>query len=233
MSKPTLTSLAESEDSQWPLPGLDIPPESSASRTNTAPKSSTGTGPMSQLSQTSETLTEPNGGEADYLQEDFLVSHSVSAGSIGARKMTATSGRKCSVLLKKQDPLGWLLKMLLESSQWHSTRCFLNWQACGTPAGFAYFQLVPSTPRTDGTEFGSLLPTPAARDYKGARKPETMAKTGRNAETNSLPDLVEWKDGTNSRLSPQFAEEMMGYPIGFSALKPLETPLSRTWHMKL
>lgn len=227
MSKPTLTSLAALVDSQWQLPGLGTPPESSASKTNTAPKSSSDTGPMCQSSKTSETLTAASGGEADYLQGDFLVSHSVSAGSIGARKMTATSGRKCSVLLKKQDPLGWLLKMLLESLQWHSTRCFLNWQACGTPAGFAYFQLVPSTPRTDGTEFGSLLPTPAARDYKGARKPETMAKTGRNSETNSLPDLVEWKDGTNSRLSPLFVEEMMGYEIGFSASKPSETPSSR------
>ena len=227
------TSSQGSEDSQWQLPGLDIPPESSASRTNTAPKSSTDTGPMSQLSQTSETLTEHNGEEADYLQEDFLANLSVSQGSIEARKMTATSGRKCAALLRKQDPVGSLLKMLLESLKWHSTRCFLNWQACGTPAGFAYFQLAPSTPRTGGTEFGSsLIPTVAARDYKGARKPETMEKTGRNCETNSLPDLVEWRDGTNSRLSPQFAEEMMGYPTGFSALKPLETPLSRKWHMK-
>ena len=36
-----------------------------------------------------------------------------------------------------------------------------------------------------------LYPTPATRDYKGARNPETMAKTGRNPETNSLPDAVE------------------------------------------
>ena len=31
------------------------------------------------------------------------------------------------------------------------------------------------------------------RDYKGARRPETMEKTGRNPETNSLPDSVEFK----------------------------------------
>ena len=233
MSEDTSTSSQALEDLQYPLPGLDIPPESSASRTNTAPKSLTDTGPMCQSSQTSETLTEPNGEGADYLQADFLASHSVSRGSIEARKMTATSGRKCVALLRKQDPVGSLLRMLLESLRWHSTRCFLNWKACGTPAGFAYFQLVPSTPLTEGTEFGSsLIPTVAARDYKGARKPDTMQKTGRNSETNSLPDLVEWRDGTNSRLSPQFAEEMMGYKIGFSASKPSETPSSRKWLTK-
>jgi hypothetical protein len=34
-------------------------------------------------------------------------------------------------------------------------------------------------------------PTSTSRDYKGARTPETFAKTGRNAMTNSLADAVE------------------------------------------
>ena len=34
-----------------------------------------------------------------------------------------------------------------------------------------------------------MYPTPTARDYKGARKPETLKKKGRT-ETNSLPDKV-------------------------------------------
>ena len=34
-----------------------------------------------------------------------------------------------------------------------------------------------------------LWTTPAARDWKGARKPETLQAVGRN-ETNSLPDMV-------------------------------------------
>ena len=34
-----------------------------------------------------------------------------------------------------------------------------------------------------------LWPTPTARDYKGARKPETLKKAGRTP-TNSLPDMV-------------------------------------------
>ena len=35
------------------------------------------------------------------------------------------------------------------------------------------------------------FPTPTARDHLMPRKPETMAKTGRNPETNSLPDAIQ------------------------------------------
>jgi hypothetical protein len=206
--------------------------------------------------------------------------------------------------------------------------CFLNWKAKGTPQGRLYFQLAPSTPRTDETGCGylptptasdanthwndkirydslsaeinrqrddpnrmwptpsagmhkqdvndsgryardikekgfqimlpaefvkmwptpkaqdcrggsgknvqggasltdqvRLWPTPAARDYKGARKPETMEKTGRNAETNSLPDSVEFREASG-RLNPTWVEWLMGYPSGWTDLKPSETPSS-------
>ena len=72
-------------------------------------------------------------------------------GSDEARKMTVTSGRRCCGLLKNSGPVGLLARMLLESSQWRSTRCYLTWKAAGTPAGRLLFRLVPSTPRTGGT----------------------------------------------------------------------------------
>ena len=68
-----------------------------------------------------------------------------------------------------------------------------------------------------------LLPTPTSRDYKGAVKPETLAKKGRNPDSNSLPDAVEYR-GESGKLNPAFAEWLMGYPEGFTALKRLETP---------
>jgi len=56
-----------------------------------------------------------------------------------------------------------------------------------------------------------LLPTPATRDWKGARSTEALEESGRN-ETNSLPDAFA-QTGKTSQLSPLFVEEMMGYPI--------------------
>ena len=38
--------------------------------------------------------------------------------------MTATSGQKCIDLLPKSDPLGAFSRMLLDTSNWVSTRCY-------------------------------------------------------------------------------------------------------------
>jgi hypothetical protein len=63
----------------------------------------------------------------------------------------------------------------------------------------------------------AMLPTPATRDYKGARKPETLALTGRNPDTNSLEDCLVGKN-TGMKLQPAFVEWMMGYPDGWTEL---------------
>jgi hypothetical protein len=92
-----------------------------------------------------------------------LASLSVLPGSNEARKMTATSGLKLSQLLKPSSPPGCCLKMLLESSTWHSTRCYLTWKVRVTPQKRLLFQLAPSTPGIDETEFG-LWPTATAAE---------------------------------------------------------------------
>lgn len=72
----------------------------------------------------------PNGGEKlQSLQEDSLVNRLVVPGSEEARKITATSGRTCSIALSKSDPLGLLAKMLLESPRWHSKVRMLKWES--------------------------------------------------------------------------------------------------------
>jgi hypothetical protein len=63
----------------------------------------------------------------------------------------------------------------------------------------------------------AMLPTPATRDYKGARKPETLALTGRNPETNSLEDALIGKN-RGLKLQPAFVEWMMGYPDKWTEL---------------
>ena len=47
-------------------------------------------------------------------------------------KMTVTSGRKCFVSSKRLDPLGLLVKTLLESSRWYSPARRLRWEVTRT-----------------------------------------------------------------------------------------------------
>lgn len=82
-------------------------------------------------------------------------------------------------------------------------------------------------PRVKDVILGNgIWPTPATRDYKGARTPRAMQKTGRNPATNSLPDAL----GAHSGLSvnPNWVEWLMGFPIGFTDSKDLVMPRSRS-----
>lgn len=67
--------------------------------------------------------------ESTSSQADFLVSLSPSQARERERMITVISGRTCSVLYEKSDPLGLLVKTLLESSQWFSPARRLKWEA--------------------------------------------------------------------------------------------------------
>ena len=163
MTSRTLTFLAGLEDSPSPRDGPDSEQSPSVKSSRSARKSSRSIGPTSLSMTTSEPLSGP--GKAQLcLPGASPASLSVTPGSDEARKMTATSGRKCSESFKKQGPLGSLVRMLLESSTWNSTKCLLTWKARATKSGRLLFQLAPSTPRIEGIGFGSsggLLKTPS------------------------------------------------------------------------
>lgn len=132
---------------------------------------------------TSEPSTAPSSPESISSQGDFLASHSVAPGSDAARRTTVISGRKCSALSRRPDPLGCLERTLLASSTWNSTLCFLTWKASATPAGRLLFQLAVSMPTTGETASG-LWPTARERDWKG------QSQRGIHAPMDCLPNTV-------------------------------------------
>ena len=83
-----------------------------------------------------------------------------------------------------------------------------------------------------------MLPTPLTRDYKGGTT--AIRKDTGKVRTDALDSLVKYaeRDGGASRLSPLFTEEMMGFPLMWTALpflsesgapkpsKPTATPSS-------
>ena len=69
-----------------------------------------------------------------------------------------------------------------------------------------------------------IFPTPTTRDYKGGRCPETLELSGRT-ENNSLNDKVNSMEGITGQLNPNWVDWLMGYPIGWTDLKDLETRL--------
>ena len=110
---------------------------------------------MSQMNTTTEQLT--------LFAEEYLVNHFQSQASKEARMILDTYGRTSSDSSNKSGQSFALLKMLVDSSQWHSTMCGLTWKVKVTPLKRVLFQLVPKLLTTDET--GSLLlPTPRANE---------------------------------------------------------------------
>jgi hypothetical protein len=62
-------------------------------------------------------------------------------------------------VIKKLSPFMYSVRMSLALYPWRSTVCYLTWKKKVTKHLFTFFQLAPSTPRTEGTGY-SLLPTP-------------------------------------------------------------------------
>ena len=134
-------------------------------------------------------------GRLTYSQEGSLVSHFQRQESEGERKMTATSGRKCFGQYGRYDPLGSLVRTLLESPAWYNPAVRLRWKVkplClkrltrkqysnkstlsrpsaeilnvkDIPSSRFLFQLAVSERRTRGTGYGSLLPTVQTQGLK-------------------------------------------------------------------
>jgi hypothetical protein len=143
--------------------------------------------------------------------EDSHVSLLVQPGSDEARQMTATSGRSLGALLQRSDPAGLWLKMCLDSERYISTRCYLTWKGWATPQRRPLCRLVPSTPRTDETGFGSW-PTPTQSDGLGG-----PGHSGRDGGKN-LRTVVA------GSLNPTWVEWLMGFPLGWTDLERSETP---------
>ena len=169
-------------------------------------------------------------------QEAFPVSHSLKPGSETARTMTVTSGLRCSELYGKSGPLGCLVRMCLESSVWHSTRCFLTWKQKVTKQRYSIFQLAVSMPRTDDTE-SLFWPTPSTGaalcggtgNFKTLQR---MAEKGLITEE----ERRQLSQGNGGKTNPGLLEWLMGYEQQFTTLLPTPrasdykgSPINRYW----
>jgi len=188
--------------------------------------------------------------ESRLSQQASRANQRVLPGSDEARKMTVGSGRQLSMLLDSSNPLGAFSRILLESPHFASSReyCY-NWEVWDTRLDCSAFRLTQSAQSTSDTESllwqtpvaddavnrakgkinsrgepklsaqVKLFPMPAARDYRSPNvKP--YSERGGGTKGEQLPNFL------GGSLNPGFVEELMGYEIDHTALRPSETPSS-------
>ena len=79
----------------------------------------------------------------------------------------------------------------------------------------------------------TMWPTPTVRDYKGAYRTESLIrKDGKSRAMDALPNAVLGGKGTETasgQLNPTWVEWLMGWPLEWTGLKPLETDRFHLW----
>lgn len=73
----------------------------------------------------------------------------------------------------------------------------------------------------------NLWPTPCASASKGSSPAALTRKSGKDRSNDRIDHAVMASDG--GQLNPEWVEWLMGWPIGHTALKPLETDRYREW----
>ena len=129
---------------------------------------------------------------------------------------TDTFGRTCSELCAKESRIGWLVRMLEATLPLDSMPFAMTWKMQATKQGRLFSRLSVSARTISGSGF-LLLPTPRAMPGNFSRvngkiyetSLQSMARRGLLAETCG-------------DLHPEFLEWAMGFPTGWTELKPLE-----------
>lgn len=133
--------------------------------------------------ETSENLTDQNiGGLLTSSQEGSLASLFQLPENNKGKTIAVISGQKCYELYGKYSRLGSLVKMFLESSNWHSKIFVLRWKVKAMKSSRLLFHLQASERGIKEKEFGSL-PTITTQEIE---HPEAeLTPTGRRKSKNN------------------------------------------------
>ena len=134
--------------------------------------------------------------------------------------MTVTSGLKCLESYTNSGRLGSLVRTCLESSIWHSTRCYLTWKRKDTKFNASIYLLAVSMPRTNGTG-SQFWPTPStgAALCGGTGSFQTLQ---RMAERGLITEEErrQLSQGNGGKTNPALLEWLMGYEQQYTKLIP-------------
>jgi hypothetical protein len=165
-------------------------------------------------------------------------------------------GGRCSELLARFARPLYSVKTLPHSERTDWMKSSEPLPASGMIAGGSLWELSQSDSITNAIDSGSMLPTPTARDWKDTPGMTPERKDGKTrldrlpmllfdlvrsagistkrnagsmgAQIVKLMDLAEITI-TGPDYCPELPEWVMGWPIGWTALKPLETGRFRQW----
>ena len=178
---------------------------------------------LSRFGLTCQLLTESRGEELlTWFLAGFRARTSAQQeGALESTECVVGYGGRCGELLARFDPNTHTWKTAQSSLLGDSGGYSVTWPRWGTMRNGVAYQEKVSVPITRGSESGSLLPTPTCHNAKEGAYP---AEYKRNT-----PTLATHVGG---KIPPIFTEWLMGWPLGWTDLKPLETAKFQAWQQQ-
>jgi len=180
---------------------------------------------LSRFGLTLHLLTESRGEELlMWFRRVFLAKtcqqpgQTTAANNLDSTERKAGCGGRLSELLARLCPsvLRWKTPPGLFPEE--STEFCGIWPRWGSMLSGAVYRRQPLALRTNGIASGLWLPTPTAHNAKEGNYPAER--------TRNTPTLGAVLGG---KINPQFTEWMMGWPIGWTDLRPLGTDKFQSW----
>ena len=144
-------------------------------------------------------------------------------------------GVKCGALLAKYDPSSSSLKTAQLSLIEDYAGSLLTLSSSGMTINGCVYQ-VPSVDLTTSEPEHGWLPTPMAsegpkfyRTSKGAAERKHLVGHGQEQLIHRAIKNVKAEDSEVFQANPQFYEEIMNWPLGWTELKPLEMVRMQEW----
>ena len=164
-------------------------------------------------------MSEQVEGQLTLFPEDSPASHTVLLGSDSPKKTSGTCGLSLSELRENYGQNTLLVRMLMASYQQYMSQFAPTWKKKITKSGRSVYRLALSERTMKDTGFVFLASPRASQDFKPIRKKTPQERSGKHGQTmcSSLGTIFPERIG--QYINPQFAEWMMGFPIGWGDIR--------------
>ena len=152
-------------------------------------------------------------------QEDSRASHIASSGKGWQKTTTATSGLNLSELCGSCDRSTLLVRTLMACYQQFMSPFAPTWKQKDTKSGRLVFRLVLSERTMKDTGFVFLASPRASQDFKPIRRQTPQEHSGKHGQTLCSSLGIIFPERIGQYINPQFAEWMMGFPLGWGAIQ--------------
>lgn len=173
-------------------------------------------------------MREQEEGQLILFQADFPASRTALLGKDSPKTMNGTCGRNLSVLYKNCGPNMLLVRMLMASYQQYMSPFAPTWKKKVTKSGRSVFRLVLLEHTMKDTGFVFLASPRASQDFKPIRKQTPQEHSGKYGQTMCSSLGIIFPERIGQYINPQFAEWMMGFPIGWGDINNTNRECSAT-----